>query len=85
MKRIYENIPLQSILYVVPGNTFITVKDMKASDVHFNRNANPIDTWQGLAKESYFIPDKYKYSKVYCMETEESRLTFYISTQFEKY
>lgn len=87
MKRIYNDIPLASILYLVPGNIRLTINDMKYSDIRWNReNAEPVNTWDGMAKESYKMSSRFEYSKVYHIEVpEENHLVFYISTQAEQY
>lgn len=85
MKRIYNDIPLASILYVIPGYIRITVHDMKGSDIRYNReHGTPVNTWDCMAKDSYKIPTKYERAKVYHIETpEENHIVFYISTQTE--
>lgn len=85
MKRIYNDIPLASILYVIPGYIRITVHDMKGCDIHYNReNAQPVKTWDCMAKDSYKMPTKFERSKVYHIETpEQNHIVFYISTQME--
>ena len=86
MKRIYNDIPLASILYVIPGNIRITVQDMKGSDIRYNReNAEPLKTVDCMARDSYTkMPTKFDYAKVYHIEApEENHLVFYISTEME--
>lgn len=86
MKRIYNDIPLASILYLIPGYIRITVKDMTYSDLRWNRDAEPVKTWDGMAKDSYNLPSRFDYAKVYHIETpEENHIVFYISTQSEQY
>ena len=87
MKRIYNDIPLASILYVIPGYIRVTVHDMKGSDIRYNReNATPVNTWDCMAKDSYKMPSKFDHAKVYHIEApEENHIVFYISTQMEQY
>ena len=87
MKRIYNDIPLQSVLYFIPGDTILTIYDMKLNDVYYNReNGEHVGTWEGLAKDSVNIPTRYQYAKVYHMEAHwKNHIVFYVSTQFEQY
>lgn len=87
MKRIYNDIPLQSVLYFIPGGTLLTVYDMKSSDILYNReNGKPVGTWEGDAKDSVSIPPRYQYAKVYHMEAHwRDHIVFYISTQLEQH
>lgn len=87
MKRIYNDIPLASVLYVIPGDVRITVHDMTYSDIRWNReSAKPIKTWDTLAKDSYKLPTKFDRAKVYHIETPEANhIVFYICTQSEIY
>ena len=87
MKRIYNDIPLASILYVIPGYIRVTVHDMHYSDIRLNReNATPVNTWDCMAKDSYKMPTKFDRAKVYHIETpEENHIVFYIATESEIY
>lgn len=87
MKRIYNDVPLQSVLSFVPGDTMLCIYDMKGSDIYYNReNGKPVGTWEGLAKDFTSIPVRYRSAKVYHMEAHfKNHIIFYISTQFEQY
>lgn len=87
MKRIYSDIPLESVTFYTPGYIKITVVDMKASDIHYNReNGNPVGVWEGFAKDSVKIPYRYQYAKIHHMEVpEQNHVVYYISTQTERY
>ena len=87
MKRIYNDIPLQSILYFIPGDTLLTVYDLKGSDIIYNReHGESVGTWEGYAKDSSHLPERYKAAKVYHMAAHwKNHIVFYISTQFEQY
>ena len=51
MKRIYERIPLKSVLYLIPGNPQIVVRDY-ATKEDAERDRFPVKTWQGKISES---------------------------------
>ena len=85
MKRIYNDIPLASILFVIPGYIRVTVHDMTYSDIRWHREeANPVKTWDHMAKDSYKMPSVFDHAKVYHIEVpEENHIVFYICTQAE--
>ena len=87
MKRIYNDVPLQSVLFFVPGDTMLCIYDMKGSDIYFNReNGKPVGTWEGLAKDATSIPIRYRNAKVCHMEAHwQKHLVFYISTALEEH
>ena len=51
MKRIYERIPLKSVLYLIPGNPEIVVRDY-ATKEDAERDRFPVKTWKGKISES---------------------------------
>ena len=87
MKRIYNDIPLASILFVIPGYIKVTVNDMTYADIRWHREtATPVKKWECMAKDSYKMPDKFDRAEVYHIEVpEENHIVFYISTQAETY
>ena len=87
MKRIYNDIPLQSILYVIPGFVELRVEDWEEQKLRWMpEGAQPVKVWEGLAKDSYNMPTRFQYSKVRHMETTTTgKIVFRISTQFEQY
>lgn len=90
MKRIYNDIPLQSILYLVPGTTKIIVEDYTKKDLFspWEMNCTPVYTWEGKACDAHKIPDKYLRAKAQgveiCPATLDT-LIFKVSTEFEQY
>lgn len=87
MKRIYNKIPLISVLFNVPGNIHIEVLDLKEADLQWNReNATPVGQWSGWAKEDYKMPTRFQNAALRHVEVPgENQIRFYISTQFEQY
>ena len=51
MKRIYERIPLKSVLYLIPGNPEIIVRDY-ATQSDAERDAFPVKTWKDKISEA---------------------------------
>ena len=87
MKRIYNDIPLASVMFVIPGYIRITIKDMTWGDLRWNReDAMPVNTWDCMAKESYKMPTKFDHAKIRHIEVpEENHIVFYICTDVEEY
>ena len=91
MKRIYNDIPLESILFTVPGNTKVTVKDFSYQE--YRRTPfieGPITNyryiWQGIGSESHRLPFRYSNAKVYHTDVnEDGSLEFWTCTDVEKY
>ena len=52
MKRIYERIPLKSVLYLIPGNSEIIVRDY-ATHADAERDRFPVKTWKGKMSEAF--------------------------------
>ena len=91
MKRIYNDIPIQSILYGIRGNQRILVRDWESIDAMLFR-----DTWgkgqydvayEGEAMDFYgWNYSKVKASKCHGMEVADSGvLVFDICTAYEQY
>ena len=55
MKRIYNDIPLQSILFLVPGTTKIIVEDYTKKDLFspWEMDYAPVYTWEGKAYDAH--------------------------------
>ena len=87
MKHIYNDIPLQSILYVIPGFVELQVEDWKEQELFWMpEGAKPVKVWEGLAKDYHNMPTRFRYSKIRHMETTKTgKVVFRISTQFERY
>lgn len=51
MKKIYERIPLKSVLYLIPDNPEIVVRDY-ATHADAERESFPVKTWKGRLSES---------------------------------
>ena len=88
MKRIYENIPLQSILYVVPGTAKIVIEDYTRQGILWENSNKPVYTWEGKVCETTKLPYKYSRAKVYHVSThpeDPGTLLFKVSTEFEQY
>lgn len=87
MKKLYNKVPLQSVLYFIPGTTRIVIEDYLRASVIWD-NAKPVYTWEGLAANSHNLPNKYTYAAVCGMEISPENpntLVFRVSTEFEEY
>lgn len=87
MKRIYNDIPLRSVLFTIPGYTHIRIYDFKSSDVRYNDSAVPVWSWEGLVKDSYGLdglPLRVEVAKVYRIDIEGKEIIFRISTESER-
>lgn len=87
MKKLYNKVPLQSVLYFIPGNTRIIIEDYLRVSVIWD-NAKPETTWEGLAANAHNLPYKYTYAAVWGMKISPENpntLVFRISTEFEDY
>ena len=51
MKRIYERIPLRSVLWTLEGNPEIVVRDYETRDDAI-RDRPPVKVWRGKASET---------------------------------
>lgn len=90
MKRIYNDIPLQSILYLVHGTTKIIVEDYTRSALFspWERNIGPVDRWEGKAYDQHKIPYKFLRAKAQGIELspiDPETIIFKVSTEFEQY
>jgi len=90
MKRIYNDIPVDSVLFTVPGNTMVTVKDFSYQEYQRHsftlQQPNPVYIWQGYGKESHRLPYRYRYAKVYHIEGDGTGgIVIWTVTEFEKY
>lgn len=52
MKRIYERIPLKSVLYLIPGNSEIVVRDY-ATHADAEHERFPVKTWKGIVADAF--------------------------------
>lgn len=87
MKRIYNDIPLQSILFLVPGTTKIIVEDYTKFSP-WEMDYAPVYTWEGKAYDAHKIPDKYLRAKAQGVELspdDPGTIVFKVSTEFEQY
>lgn len=88
MKRIYNDIPLQSILYIVPGTTKIVIEDYTKSALFDPHGGTPVYKWEGKAYDAHKIPDKYLRAKAQGVELspdDPGTIVFKVSTEFEQY
>lgn len=85
MKRTYNNIPLQSVLYVIPGYVKLIIEDYTEAGL-LRTDLLPVGTWEGLAKDSNSIPWKYSAARIRDIDPiAESTLRIKVSTQYEEY
>jgi len=88
MKRRVNNIPLNSVLGIIPGFQRIIIEDRKACEIYMDNSPNT-RKWEGLAKDIYYTPDDIRYkwmlSKVYKLEQTKNGILLVISTQYEEY
>ena len=89
MKRAVNNVPLQTVLGLIPGFTKVVVEDRKASKRYMD-NADDTEKWEGLVKDIWYkAPEivRYKWlmSKVYEVRHMPDGLMFVISTEWEEY
>ena len=90
MKRIYNDIPLQSILYLVPGTTKIVIEDYTKSALFDPHGGTPVYKWEGKACDAYAKVASYKYLYAKAQGVELSpddpgTIVFKVSTEFEQY
>ena len=90
MKRTYNNVALETILFVMPGYIKIIVEDGGWGKIHWTDvpGNEPVSVWEGLAKDALHgktgMKPHWGRSKVYHMELRGDALLFRISTQFEE-
>lgn len=86
MKRIAENVALDTISYILPGDTKIVIEDRKLRGTYWIEPENTV-RWEGLVKNFYKSDNAYKWgrSKVYHMEHTPDHILLVISTEFEEY
>ena len=89
MKRTYNNVALETILFTIPGNVKIIVEDWEEGKIHWTDvpENNPVSVWEGLVKDFKMSGGNWKQSrsKVYHTEIRGDAILFRISTQFEEY
>lgn len=91
MKRIYNDIPLASILYGIRGDQRILIRDWESVNAMHFRTTHGKDKYkvafEGEEKDFHFWQySKLKASKYYGMEVmEDGTLVFDISTAYEQY
>ena len=88
MKRTVNNVPLGSVLGLLPGFPPVVIENRTAVNI-WNDNAPSSEVWEGLAKDIHNADDMIRYkwraSKVYEIRKMEKALLFVISTQYEEY
>ena len=89
MKRIYNNIPLQSVLYLINGTKNIRIIDRK--DRMYEETGKVIyeGSYNNMKKVDFYnqglTEHKVEYATVHGIEAEGDTLVFIISTRFEEY
>lgn len=88
MKRTVNNVPLESIISLLFGFTWIVVEDRKNKYIHVE-NAPDTKRWSGYAKDIWKASDEIRYkwmkSKVHQIWHRADYIEFVISTEFEEY
>lgn len=86
MKRVYNDVPVISVLFTVPGTVTVTIEDYSHGAAGYP-GARPLEIRKLKACESYSLPDKYGKAKIreLCPGPEPNSLTIKISTQYEQY
>lgn len=88
MTRMVNDIPLASVLGLIPGFTPIIVENRTAAN-RWNDTACSSEVWEGLAKDIHRATDEVRYkwmrSKVYEIRQMKDAMMFVICTQYEQY
>ena len=88
MKRMVNDIPLCSVIGLMPGFTPIVVENRTGCNI-WNDNANTSEVWEGLAKDIHFATDEVRYkwmrSKVWQIRQIEKATLLVISTDCDQY
>ena len=86
MKRTYNDVALETILFVMSGKYRIIVEDYDHEALRWRADKPPVGTWEGAANDFSKMPWKYQRAKVYeVIPVNETTIKFKISTQFEQY
>lgn len=88
MKRTVNKVPLESVLSLLHGFTWIIIEDRKNSDI-YKDNAPDTRKWKGFVKDVWGACDEVRYkwmkSQVHQIWHKENCIVFVISTEFEEY
>lgn len=87
MKRIYESIPVRSVLYVTGGFEFVHIYDFE-NEYELSKgtdSARYTVVYNGQAKDSYSLPDKIDRAKVRRVDTVGGVLRISICTRMDEY
>lgn len=85
MKRIYESIPLRSVLYLIGGLQEIEVRDYESKNAWLWRTDNYKVVFKGQVKDTHSkLSDKQDRAKVYGIDIEDGVIRFSICTKYEE-
>ena len=88
MKRMVNDVPLCSVVGLLPGFTPIAIENRTMNNI-WNDNASSSAVWEGLAKDVHTATDEIRYkwmrSKVWGIQQLEKAILFVISTDSDVY